>query len=107
MGWLTLPATGLVAIDSMTLIYTVEQYPVYWPLLQPMWQLAQGGTIDVVASELAILETLIGPMKSGNSALLQMFEHALLGTDMRLLPISQPILREAARLRATVPALRT
>jgi predicted nucleic acid-binding protein len=29
------------------------------------------------------------------------FEKALLGTEMRLLPITHPILREAARLRAT------
>jgi hypothetical protein len=27
------------------------------------------------------------------------FEHALLGTDLRLLPISQSVLRVAARLR--------
>ena len=52
MGALTLPASGLVYIDTMTLMQTT-------------------------------------------------FEQSLLGTEMRLLPITQPILREAARLRAT------
>lgn len=47
------------------------------------------------------MEALVGPLKSGNTTLLNAFEQALLGTNMRLIPITQPILREAARLRAT------
>lgn len=35
MGALTLPASGLVYIDTMTLIYSVERYPAYFPLLEP------------------------------------------------------------------------
>jgi predicted nucleic acid-binding protein len=101
MGALTLPASGLVYIDTMTLIYTVERYPAYWPLLEPLWLAAQTRAIELVSSELTLMETLVGPLKSGNSALERAFETALLGTDVRLLPITQPILREAARLRAT------
>ena len=37
MGALTLPASGLVYIDTMVLIYTVERFPTYWPLLEPLW----------------------------------------------------------------------
>ena len=47
------------------------------------------------------MEALIGPLKSGNTILQAAFEKVLLGTEMRLLPITQPILRQAARLRAT------
>jgi len=47
------------------------------------------------------MEVLVGPLKKGNTTLEQAFEQTLLGTEMRLLPITQPILREAARLRAT------
>jgi predicted nucleic acid-binding protein len=82
-------------------IYTVEKHPVYGPLLQPLWQAAQSRSIEVVSSELVLLETMIGPFKSGDSALEKAYEQALLGTDLRLLPITQAILREAARLRAT------
>ena len=85
----------------MTLIYTVERYPAYWPLLEPLWRAATAKTIEIVTSELTLMETLVGPLKSGNAALLTAFEQALLGTDMRLLPIIQPIFREAARLRTT------
>ncbi len=43
-----------------------------------------------------MLETLVGPLKSGDAALQKAYEQALLNTDMRLLPITRPILREAA-----------
>lgn len=101
MGTLTLPASGLVYLDANSIIYTVEKHPVYGPLLQPLWLAAQAKTIEVVTSELALLETLVGPLKSGDKALEQAYEQALQGTELRLLPITQPILREAARLRAT------
>ena len=101
MGALTLPASGVVYVDTMTLIYTVERFPAYWPLLEPLWQTAQAGAVEIVSSELTLMEVLVGPLKSGNAALERAFEQVLLGTEMRLLPITQPILREAARLRAT------
>ena len=101
MGALTLPASGLVYIDTMTLIYTVERYPAYLPLLEPLWRTTQAGSIEIVSSELTLMEALVGPLKSGDASLEKAFEQALLGTDMRLLPITQAILREAARLRAT------
>lgn len=101
MGALTVPVSGLVYIDTMALIYTVERFPAYWPLLDPVWLAAQAGTIETVSSELTITEALVGPYKSGNVVLEKAYERALVGTDMRLIPITQPILREAARLRAT------
>jgi predicted nucleic acid-binding protein len=101
VGTLTLPPSGLVYLDANPVIYTVEKHPVYGPLLQPLWQAAQAKAIEVVSSELVLLETLVGPFKSGDTALERAYDQALLGTDLRLLPITQIILREAARLRAT------
>jgi predicted nucleic acid-binding protein len=101
VGALSLPASGLVYLDASPIIYTVERHPVYEPLLQPLWQAARAGTIEVVTSELALLETLVGPLKRGDKALERAYEQALLGTELRLLPVTQPVLREAARLRAT------
>ncbi|HJT76466.1 MAG TPA: PIN domain-containing protein [Gemmataceae bacterium] len=98
---MTLPASGAVYIDTMTLIYTVERYPAYWPLLDPLWRAAQARTIEIISSELTLMEALVGPLKSGNATLERAFEQALLGTGMRLLPITQLVLREAAQLRAT------
>jgi hypothetical protein len=88
MGTMTLPSSGLVYVDSMAVIYTVEQFPAYWPLLATLWQAAQSGTIEVVTSDLTLMETLVGPYKSGDRILEQAFEQALLGTTLRLLSIT-------------------
>lgn len=101
MGALILPASGSVYLDVNPIIYTVEKHPDYGPLLEPMWQAAQVGTIEVISSELAIMETLVGPLKSGDAVLERQYEQALLGTDLRLLIITQVVLRRAAQLRAT------
>jgi predicted nucleic acid-binding protein len=101
VGTLTLPPTGLVYLDANPVIYSVERHPTYWPLLQPLWQAAKGKTIELVSSDLVLLETLVGPLKSGDTALASAYELLFQQAQTRLLPIMLPIVREAARLRAT------
>ena len=69
MGTLTLPASGLVYLDANPVIYTVEKHPVYGPLLLPLWQAAQAKAIKVVSTDLVLMETLVGPFKSGDTSL--------------------------------------
>jgi predicted nucleic acid-binding protein len=107
MGSLALPSAGLVYMDSDILIYSVETHAVYWPVLQPLWQAARASTFSIVSSELALMETLIGPLRNGDTVLVTAYEQVFQSPEMRLMPISQAILREGARLRATIPALRT
>jgi predicted nucleic acid-binding protein len=97
----------LVYVDSQVVIYTVEAHPLYGPLLEPLWRESRAGQLEVISSELALMEVLVLPLRRGDTSLQADFEQALLGTDMRLLPITQPILREAAQLRASIPSLRT
>jgi predicted nucleic acid-binding protein len=101
MGSLTLPASGSVYVDTMAVIYTVERFPDYWPLLEPLWLAAQAGTFEIVTSELTLMEVLVKPLKTKNTVLVKAFELALIGTHVQLLPITQSILRAAAQLRAT------
>ena len=97
-----LPTSGSVYLDTMAFIYTVERYPDYWPLLEPLWLAAQAGTIEVVSSELTLLEVLVKPLKTKDATLVAAFEQSLIGTDVRLLPITQSVLRDGAHLRATI-----
>jgi predicted nucleic acid-binding protein len=107
MGSLALPSSGLTYIDSDILIYSVETHARYWPLLQPLWQAAKANAVNIVSSELALMETLIGPLRNGDTALVSAYEQVFQSSEMQLLPITQMVLREGARLRAVVPALRT
>jgi predicted nucleic acid-binding protein len=92
---------GLVYLDANPIIYSVEKHPAYWPLLEPLWQAAKGKNIEIVSSDLVLMETLTGPLKSGDTALATSYEQLFQQAQTRLLPITHPILREAAQLRAT------
>ena len=107
MGTLTAPAAGAIYTDTQTLIYTVQRHPIYAPLCRPIWQAAKAGRNRVVSSDLALMETLVMPLRNTDTVLQAQFERFLLHSDVMLLPITQEILREAARLRATIPSLKT
>lgn len=102
MGQVTLPATGSsVYLDAAPVIYSVERHADFWALMFPVWAAAKRGECEIVTSELTLLETLVMPMKRGATNLIAAYETLLTGTDVRLLPVTSAILREAARLRAT------
>ena len=75
--------------------------------LAPLWECVVRGVFEAISSELTLLETLVGPMKTGDSALETDYEDFLRSAGIRLLPISPAILRAAGHLRATSPRFRT
>lgn len=107
MGSLVLPTSGLVYLDTPIFVYTVEHHSTYSPLLAPLWQSVAAGDLEIAASELCLMETLIRPIRDGDHPLAARYEQMLGQPSLRFLPINQAILREAANLRATVKALRT
>ena len=107
MGRLILPVGGDVYVDAQVPIYTADVHPTYAPILRPLWEAGIAGTIHVVSSELTLMETLVGPLRSGNTLMQTQREGLWLRVNSRLLPITQDVLREAARLRAVIPALKT
>ena len=107
MGQLNLPDYARIYIDTSVVIYTIEVNPNYWQLLQPLWQKFQAGQVELIASELTLMESLVIPLRQSNINLIDTYEQLLLSSVLQLIPISQTMLREAARLRATTPSLRT
>ena len=101
MGQLVFPGNSLVYIDTPVAIYSVEWNPDYFSLLQQLWLKLQAREIEVVSSELILMETLVLPLKNADTFLLDAYEELLLSGGMQLIPISQSILRQAANLRAT------
>ncbi len=100
MGALSLPPSGAVYVDTSPIIYSVEKHADYWLLLRPLWAASKAGQIEIVSSELTLLETLVGPLKHDNTELTAAYEHLLTSTELQLIPISAEILKAAARLRA-------
>lgn len=101
MGQLALPTGGLVCLDADAVIYSVEKISPYDNLLAPLWQAARSGELTVAGSELLLMETLVGPLRSGDQDLAGIFLRLLTTTEVRLLPISREILLQAAALRSS------
>ncbi len=100
MGQLNLPSFATIYLDTQVIIYTVEANPNYYSLLQPLWLKFQTGEIELMTSELTLLETLVFPLKNANTILVSDYEQLLLSSDIQLVPITQSVLRTAANLRA-------
>ena len=96
---LVLPNSSLIYLDTSVIIYSVEQVPDYYQILEPLWEKVEGGEVRVCSSELIVLETLVLPLRTGNQNLLQAYDQLLLSSSLQLIPIHQEILRNAAQLR--------
>ncbi|MDZ8264459.1 PIN domain-containing protein [Nostoc sp. ChiQUE01b] len=101
MGQLILPTSGSIYIDTSVAIYTIEGNPDYYSLLQPLWSNFYTGDIQIISSELILMEVLVVPLRNGNNSLVTDYEELLLSSQVQLIPISQSILRQSANLRAT------
>ncbi len=101
MGQLILPIGSRIYLDTPPLIYSVEKNPEYSNLMDDLWVAADRGDVEIVTSELTLLETLVQPVREDDEALIKAYEELLLSSDVRIVPISTPILREAVNLRAT------
>jgi predicted nucleic acid-binding protein len=100
MGQLNIQFSAVVYVDTAIVIYSVEFNPDYWQLLQPLWAKLQASEISIVSSELTLMESLVVPLRNGNTILIDAYEQ-LLSSQVSLVPISQTILKSAAQLRAT------
>jgi predicted nucleic acid-binding protein len=100
MGQLNLADKSRVYVDTAVIIYSVEANQTYFALLEPLWEKLQTGELEVFTSELAVLETLVVPIRNGDTQLIDTYEQFLLSSEVQLLPVSQVVLKEAAKLRA-------
>ncbi|MEG4055584.1 MULTISPECIES: PIN domain-containing protein [unclassified Microcoleus] len=100
MGQLNLPSSATIYLDTQVIIYTVEANQNYYSLLLPLWLKFQAGEIELMTSELTLLETLVFPLKNANTILFRDYEQLLLSSEIQLVPITQSVLITAANLRA-------
>jgi predicted nucleic acid-binding protein len=108
VGPLIVPTGASIYIDANVLIYSVERVQPYVQTLDPFWQDVSAQQAQVLTSQLTALEALVGPLKAGDTALEKLFRQALFSSpDLRLVPVSLPVLERAAHLRATLPSLKT
>ena len=100
MGQLVIPNGSKVYVDTAVLICTMEENTDYFDLLKPLWIKFQAQEIELISSELILMEVLVLPLRNNDESLISDYEQLLLNSAMQLIPINQSILRQAANLRA-------
>jgi predicted nucleic acid-binding protein len=61
---------------------------------------AQAGQFSIVSSDLVVLETLVKPLREGDTVVELLFRSLFEASEVRLIPATRPLWEEAARLRA-------
>jgi predicted nucleic acid-binding protein len=101
MEWLSSLRGKIVGVDTAPIIYFIERHPLYLDIMHSFFQAVQRDEIAVVTSTMALLETLVMPLRHGNTNLAEQYRDILLKTrGHRTYWLSPLIAEEAARLRA-------
>jgi predicted nucleic acid-binding protein len=101
MGWIDPLRNTIVGLDTAPLIYFIEKHPTYFPILLPFFESVHNGEIQLVTSTLTLTEVLVVPYRSGNRSLALEYTRILLNShNLTVLPVSEAIAQEAARIRA-------
>ena len=69
MGSIELPSYGSIYLDTSAIIYSVERNEPYLTLMAPVWRQAEAGQFILVCSELVLAETLVRPIREGDTDL--------------------------------------
>jgi predicted nucleic acid-binding protein len=101
MGRLAPKNGEIIYIDTAIVIYTIEGNSNYLTALEPLWEQFQTGNIEIMTSELTLMEVLVQPLKHNDATLVTDYEEFLTASSIQLLPIDRTILKNAAQLRST------
>jgi len=93
--------TGLhrIFLDSAPVIYLIEKHPVYWSMLEPVFNRFETGELVAVTSPVTLAECLVLPMRQGRVGAIKAFVE-ILGGDHASLFV--PLRRETARIAADI-----
>ncbi|MFP4395579.1 MAG: type II toxin-antitoxin system VapC family toxin [Anaerolineales bacterium] len=94
-----LDAVQRLFLDTAPIIYFVEEHPCYFPLVRPVFERMDAGTLVGVVSPVTLAECLVHPYRMGHLDAVEMFS-GLLTRRMDFVPIEATIASQAAELRA-------
>jgi len=92
---------SLIGIDSVALIYLIEQNKTYYDRMYAIAQHIADGSIQAVCSTITLAEVLVHPLRTGNTQLVNQYENILRGSkNLSLIALNHDIARLSADLRA-------
>ena len=101
MGLIRDLGSSPTALDTVAFIYFIEENPEFLPLLEPVFEQADGGRREIVTSSLTLLEVLVVPYRARNPTLVKRYDTLLRGSrGVRLVDLDAEQLHAGAQLRA-------
>ena len=101
MGWVDALRGQVVGLDTMPLIYWIEEHPLYLATVLPFFEALERGEVQVLTSTVTIIEVLVNPIRRNDLDLAQRYRDRLFATRwLTTVPLSPAIAEEAAKLRA-------
>lgn len=101
MGLIANLGRGPVALDTVVFIYFIEEHPRFLPVVAPVFSAVASARLPAITSGVTLLETLVIPYRSGNTALAARYEALLTRSrGIRFVDLDRRLLRSAAHLRA-------
>ncbi len=101
MEWLAPLRGKTVGLDTVPLIYFMEQNLTYLETVRAFFRGMSQGEFQVVTSTMTLTEILVHPLRTGNIELAQRYRDILLDQEnLTTLPVSPGIAELAAQLRA-------
>ena len=90
-----------LALDTVALIYFVEEHPDYIARVDQVFHRIDQGEMEAVTSILTLTEVLVQPIRKGDASLRERYRTLLLHSrHFRTLPIESAIAVRAADIRA-------
>jgi predicted nucleic acid-binding protein len=90
-----------VGLDTAPLIYFIEENSTYLEATTLFFEAMDKGDFTVVTSTVTLLEVLVQPLRSNNTALASEYQDILLNSKLMTVEVSSAIAEQAARLRAS------
>jgi predicted nucleic acid-binding protein len=92
---------GPVGLDTAVFIYFIEEHPRFLPVVAPVFSAVASARLSAITSGVTLLETLVIPYRSGNTALASRYEALLTRSrGIHFIDLDRPLLRSAALLRS-------
>ena len=94
-------------LDTNIFIYFLEDYAPFAPSLAPLFHEIESGRQPSITSALTLAEVLVAPFRAKDAAAIKAYQEALKSRrGFTLVPVTEPILVESARVRAEYSSLR-
>lgn len=91
----------IVCLDANIIIYYVERNPVWEPKVTARLKAVAAAGDSLAVSEAALLECLVGPLQSGDSATVADYKKFFASAEVQMLAVTPVVWQRAAQLRAT------